>query len=155
MKSLKDVIEFNEKHRDREMPWFDQEHLLKAEAKGPLTELKYRQALARNHRLSRSQGIDAALQKHRLDALIAATDGIAWPIDLLNGDHFSGGCSTPPAVSGYPHITVPAGFVHGLPVGLSFFAGAWSEAKLIRFAFAFEQATQHRRPPKFLPTAQL
>jgi amidase len=155
VKSLKDVIEFNEKHRDREMPWFGQEHLLKAEAKGPLTELKYRQALARNHRLSRSQGIDAALQKHRLDALIAATDGIAWPIDLLNGDHFSGGCSTPPAVSGYPHITVPAGFVYGLPVGLSFFAGAWSEAKLIRFAFAFEQATQHRRPPKFLPTAQL
>ncbi len=129
--SLKEVIEFNERNRDREMPYFGQDLFIKAEAKGPLTEKKYLQALA-------------------LDALIAPTGGPAWPTDWINGDHFTGGYSSASAVAGYPHITVPAGFVFGLPVGISFFGAAWSEPKLIQYAYAFEQATKARRPPGFL-----
>src|SRR5207245_5531620 len=122
-----------------------------AEKRGPLTEEKYKKALARNHRMSRAEGIDAVLKKHKLDAIIAPTGGPVWPTDLINGDHYTGGYSTPSAVAGYPHITVPAGQAFGLPVGLSFFAGAWSEAKLITFAFAFEQETKARRKPGFVP----
>ena len=151
--SLKEVIEFNEKNREREMPYFGQELFIKAEAKGPLTDKKYLQALAKNRLMSRAQGIDFIMRKHRLDALIAPTGGPAWPTDWLNGDHFSGGYSSASAVAGYPHITVPAGYVFGLPVGISFFGGAWSEPKLIKYAYAFEQATKARRAPKFLPTA--
>jgi amidase len=148
--SLKEVIEFNEKNRDREMPYFGQDLFIKAEAKGPLTEKKYLQALAKNHLLSRTQGIDFIMRKHRLDALIAPTGGPAWPTDWINGDHFTGGYSSASAVAGYPHITVPAGYVFGLPVGISFFGGAWSEPKLIKYAYAFEQATKARQAPRFL-----
>lgn len=148
--SLKEVIEFNEKNRDREMPYFGQDLFIKAEAKGPLTEKKYLQALAKNHLLSRTQGIDFIIRKHRLDALIAPTGGPAWPTDWINGDHFTGGYSSASAVAGYPHITVPAGFVFGLPVGISFFGAAWSEPKLIQYAYAFEQATRARQAPRFL-----
>jgi amidase len=155
VKSLKDIIEFNEKNRDREMPYFGQDLFIKAQEKGPLTTPAYLNALRKNHLMSRTQGIDLVLKQHRLDALIAPTGGPAWPTDLVNGDHFTGGYSTASAVAGYPHITVPAGYVLGLPVGLSFFAGAYSEPKLISIAFAFEQATKARRPPKFLPTADL
>ncbi|HKR02378.1 MAG TPA: amidase [Pyrinomonadaceae bacterium] len=155
VRSLKEIIEFNEKNRDREMPYFGQELFIRAEAKGPLTTAEYTEALAKNQRLSRAEGIDAVMSKHRLDAMVAPTGGPAWPTDLLNGDHFTGGYSTPSAVAGYPHITVPAGYVHGLPVGLSFFGRAYSEPTLIKFAFSFEQATRLRRPPKFLPTAEL
>ncbi|HSS18855.1 MAG TPA: amidase [Pyrinomonadaceae bacterium] len=148
--SLKDVIDFNEKNRDREMPYFGQDTFIKAQAKGPLTDKKYKDALAKNHLLSRTQGIDFIMRKHRLDALIAPTGGPAWPTDWVNGDHFTGGYSSASAVAGYPHITVPAGYVFGLPVGISFFAGAWSEGKLITYAYAFEQATKARQSPRFL-----
>jgi amidase len=150
--SLKDVIDFNEKHRDREMPYFGQDIMIKAEAKGPLTSKPYLQALRKNHLLTRAQGIDFVMKKNRLDALIAPTGGPPWPTDWANGDHFTGGYSSASAVAGYPHITVPAGYVFGLPVGISFFGGAFSEPKLIKIAYAFEQATKARRTPRFLPT---
>jgi amidase len=148
--SLKEVIAFNEKNREREMPYFGQDLFIKAEAKGPLTDKKYLQALQKNHLLSRAQGIDFIMRKHRLDAMIAPTGGPAWPTDWINGDHFTGGYSSASAVAGYPHITVPAGYVYGLPVGISFFGAAWSESKLIKYAYAFEQATKARQPPKFV-----
>ncbi|HEX6622577.1 MAG TPA: amidase family protein, partial [Pyrinomonadaceae bacterium] len=154
-RTLKALIDFNERHKEKEMPYFGQEIFIKAEAKGPLTERAYRLALAKNLRLSRAQGIDAVMRKHRLDAIVAPTGGPAWTTDLVNGDHFTGGSSTPAAVSGYPNINVPAGFVAGLPVGLSFFGRARSEPTLIRLAYAYEQATKHRRPPRFLPRADL
>jgi len=153
--TLKEIIDFNEKNRDREMPYFGQEIMLRAEAKGPLTSPDYRKALAKDLRLSRKEGIDAVMTKLKLDALVAPTGGPAWATDCLNGDHFTGGFSTPPAVAGYPHITVPAGYIYGLPIGISFAGRAWSEPTLIKFAYAYEQATRHRRPPQFLPTADL
>jgi amidase len=154
-RSLKELIEFNERNRDREMPYFGQEIFLKAQAKGPLTSKAYLAALAKNHRLSRAGGIDAAMTKHRLDAIIAPTGGPPWTTDLVNGDHFSGGSSTPAAVAGYPNINVPAGYIYGLPVGISFFGKAYSEPVLIKLAYAFEQATNHRRPPQFRDAAEL
>jgi amidase len=152
VKSLKDIIAFNEKDKAREMPWFAQEIMLQAEKKGPLTSKKYLDALAKNHRMSRTEGIDAVMKKHRLDAIVAPTGNPAWPTDLVNGDHFTGGSSTPAAVAGYPNINVPAGYASGLPVGISFFGRAWSEPKLIAIAFAYEQASHHRAAPKFIPS---
>jgi len=153
VRSLKDVIEFNEKNREREMPYFGQDIMIKAQEKGPLTSKAYIQALRKNHRLTRSQGIDFVMRRNRLDALVAPTGGPPWPTDWINGDHFSGGYSSASAVAGYPHITVPAGYIFGLPVGISFFGGANSEAKLIKIAYAFEQATKARQAPKFLERA--
>lgn len=149
-RSLKALIDFNRRHKDTEMPFFGQEIFEMAQAKGPLTEKKYLEALAKNHRLSREEGIDAVMSKYKLDAILAPTGGPAWTTDLINGDHFSGGSSTPSAVSGYPAITVPAGYVRGLPVGLTFFGSAWSEGKLIKLAYAFEQTTKVRKAPRFL-----
>ena len=153
--SLNDVIKFNDHLREKEMPYFGQDMFLQAEAKGPLTTPEYVKALADSRRLSRTEGIDAAMDKFKLDALIAPTGSPAWPTDLVNGDHFVAGSSTLAAVAGYPNITVPMGFVFGLPVGISFFGRAWSEAKLIKIAYAYEQLTKARKPPTFLPTADL
>jgi amidase len=148
-RTLADLIKFNEENRDKEMPYFGQEIFLQAQEKGPLSDAAYKKALEKNHRLSRAEGIDAALKEHKLDALIAPTGGPVWTTDLVNGDHYTGGYSTASAVAGYPHVTVPAGTAFGLPVGLSFFAGAWSEPALIKYAFAFEQATKARVKPGF------
>jgi amidase len=155
VRTLEQVIAFNDRERDRVMPYFGQETLIKSQAKGGLRSPKYRQALATCARLWRTEGIDQVMRRHRLDALVAPTGNPAWPIDLVNGDHFTGSVTTPAAVAGYPHLTVPAGFVLGLPVGLSFFGRAWSEPALIAMGFAFEQATRHRRPPRYLATADL
>jgi amidase len=153
VRSLKDIIDFNEKNRDREMPYFGQDIMIKAQAKGPLTSKPYLAALRKNHLLTRLQGIDFVLKKNRLAALVAPTGGPPWPTDWVNGDHFVGGYSSASAVAGYPHITVPAGYVFGLPVGISFFGAANSEPVLAQIAWAFEQATKARKPPKFLETA--
>ncbi|HEX8187670.1 MAG TPA: amidase family protein, partial [Pyrinomonadaceae bacterium] len=154
-RTLKELIDFNERHRDREMPYFGQELFVRAEAKGPLTEAAYLKALRASKLMSRAQGLDAVMSKHRLDALVAPTGGPAWTTDLVNGDHFTGGSSTPAAVAGYPNVQVPAGYVYGLPVGISFFGRAYTEPKLVRLAYAYEQATRHRQPPRLLPEADL
>jgi amidase len=151
--SMQEVIDFNERHRDKEMPYFGQDLMMKAQAKGPLTSQPYLEALEKDHKLARTEGIDAVMNKNRLDALVAPTAGPAWCTDLINGDHAAGGSSTPAAVAGYPNINVPAGYAWGLPVGISFFGAANSEALLIKLAYAFEQATRHRRPPQFKATA--
>ena len=153
--TLKEIIEFNERNMGKEMPYFSQEMFLKAEAKGSLTEKEYLDALEADRRLSRKEGIDAVMDKFNLDALVAPTDGPAWVTDFIDGDHYIGGSSSAAAVAGYPSVTVPAGFVFGLPVGVSFFGRAWSEPTLIRLAYAYEQATHNRRGPKFLATADL
>jgi amidase len=154
-RTLKDLIAFNEKNRDREMPFFGQEIFTKAEAKGPLTDPAYLKALRSSKALAQAQGIDTVMRKNNLDAIIAPTGGPAWTTDLLNGDHFTGGSSTPAAVAGYPNVQVPAGYVYGLPVGISFFGLAFTEAKLIRLAYAYEQVTKHRQAPRLLPSADL
>ena len=150
--SLKDIIEFNERNKSEEMPYFAQDTFIKAEAKGPLTSKEYLDALEANHRLSRAEGIDGVMDKFHLDAIMAPTGSPAWLTDLVNGDHSGGGSSNAAAVAGYPDITVPAGFISGLPVGVSFFGRAWSEPVLLKIAYGFEQATKARKAPRFLPT---
>jgi amidase len=153
--SLKDIIDFNDRNKEKEMPFFGQDLFIKAEAKGPLTTKEYLDALDTNHRLSRKEGIDAVMDQFKLDALMAPTGCPAWITDLVNGDHAPGGSSNAAAVAGYPDITVPAGFIFGLPVGISFFGRAWSEPTLFKIAYGFEQMTKARRPPQFLPMAKL
>jgi len=150
VRTLKDIIEFNERNRQKEMPYFGQDLFLKAQEKGPLTEKEYVDALAKNHQLARVEGIDALMDKYKLDAIVAPTGGPAWLTDLINGDHSAGGSSNAAAVAGYPNINVTAGFISGLPVGISFFGRAWSEPTLIKLAYSFEQATKARQSPRFL-----
>src|SRR5438094_75387 len=152
VKTLQDVIEFNERNKEREMPYFGQELFLKAQDKGSLSDQAYSDALDKRRKLARDDGLQAILDREKLDALVAPTGNPPWPIDLINGDHFLGGSSTPAAVAGFPHVTVPAGYVSGLPVGVSFIGAPWSEGTLVRLAYAYEQATTLRRPPRFLPT---
>jgi amidase len=152
VRTLKDIIEFNNQNRSKEMPFFGQDLFVKAESKGPLTDKAYLDALAKNHQLARREGIDAVMDKNRLDVLVGPTGGPAWLTDLVNGDHSAGGSSNSAAVAGYPNINVIAGYISGLPVGVSFFGRAWSEPTLIKVAYSFEQATKARQAPRFLPT---
>jgi amidase len=149
--TLADVIAFDDAHRDVEMPWFGQELFLQAQLKGPLTDDAYVKAAEQARRLARA-GIDDVLQANRLDAIVAPTGSPAWLTDHVNGDSFQGSSASPAAVAGYPSITVTMGLAQGLPVGLSFFGTAWSEGKLLRLAYAYEQGTHHRQPPP-LPRA--
>ncbi|NMO16560.1 amidase [Pyxidicoccus fallax] len=154
-RTLAELIKYNEEHRSTELPYFGQELFHMAREKGPLTDKKYKKALQDCRKLSREQGLDAVMAKHKLDALVAPTQAPPGLIDLVNGDHWLGSSSTPAAVSGYATLTVPAGYVHGLPVGMSFIGRAWSEPTLLKLAYAYEQASRHRRPPTFAPTADL
>ena len=151
VKTLADVIAFNEANKDREMPYFGQELFIQAQEKGPLTDQAYKDALAKDQRLSRTEGLDVAFSQNNLDAIVAPTGSPAWPTDLVNGDHFLGASSTPAAVAGYASVTVPVGYSFGLPVGMSFIGKANSEATLLKLAYAYEQATKLRKPPRFLP----
>lgn len=151
VRTLADVIAFNEAQATKEMPHFGQEFLVLAQGLGPVTDPAFAQKVAANRQLARAH-LDGALAKHRLDALVAPTGGPAWPVDHVNGDHHLGGSSRAPAVAGYPNVTVPMGDVRGLPVGLSFMGTAWSEARLLALAYAYEQGTRHRKAPRFLPT---
>lgn len=152
VRTLQELIDFNERNRERELPYFGQETFLKAQEKGPLTDEPYRTALEKTRRLSRAEGIDAVMDEHRLDAIVAPTTGPAHVTDLVHGDRGTGGSTSLAAMAGYPSITVPAGQILGLPVGISFFGRAYSESTLIKLAYAFEQAAPARPVPRFLPT---
>jgi amidase len=153
--SLQEIIAFNERNTDKEMPFFGQDLFLRAQAKGPLTSKEYLEALEANHRFSRKEGIDRLMDQFHLDAIMAPTAGPTWVNDHATGDHAVGGSSNAAAVAGYPDISLPAGFVFGLPVGISFFGRAWSEPVLLKIAYGFEQTIKARKPPQFLASIPL
>jgi amidase len=155
VKTLEEIIAFNEANADREMPWFQQEILIQCQERGPLTDPEYGEALAEVMRLSRNEGIDAVMDEHNLDAIVAPTGSPAWTSDPINGDRYHMGSSSPAAISGYPNISVPMGAFMELPVNISIWGRAWSEPRLLGIAFAYEQLTQHRRKPRFIPTLDL
>ncbi|MFW9972885.1 MAG: amidase [Candidatus Odinarchaeota archaeon] len=155
IKNLDDLIMYNNEHQKEVMAYFGQELFIMANEKGPITSNEYKEALQKCHRLARDEGIDVILNEQKLDAIVAPSGGPAWVIDYINGDHSTGGSSSLAAVAGYPNITIPAGYVYGLPVGISFFSGAFKEPKLLKIAYAFEQATNIRKPPKFLPKVEI
>jgi amidase len=155
MLTLADVVSFNEKNRAREMPYFDQDLFIKAEARGPISSKAYRDLETKLSHAAKGEGIDKVMIEHKLDAMVAPTDAPAWPSDYVLGDHSISTASTPAAIAGYPHVTVPAFQVYGLPVGLSFFGSPRTEIKLIRYAYTFEQATNARKPPEYLPTVKI
>jgi len=155
MRALTDLIAFNEANKATELAYFGQEIFLQAQEKGPLTDQAYIDALEKDRRLSRTEGLDTVFAQNNLDAIIAPTGSPAWPTDLVNGDHFLGASSTPAAVSGYPSVSVPVGYSFGLPVGMSLIGRAASEATLLKLAYAYEQVAKPRRPPRFLPTIEL
>jgi len=154
MRTLADLIIFNEKNRAREMPYFDQDLFIKAEARGPLSSKTYRDLALKLNNAAKGDGIDHVMIDHKLDALVCPTDAPAWPTDYVLGDHSVATSSAPAAIAGYPHVTVPAGQIYGLPVGLSFFGSPRTEVKLLRYAYAFEQGTHARKPPQYLPTVK-
>ncbi len=152
VRTLADIIAFNDAHADEELRYFGQELLLQAQEAPALDDERYLNALANNRRRAREEGIDAIMQEQRLDALVAPTTGPAWSIDLVNGDRIAGASTQPTALAGYPAISVPAGYAFELPIGLTFMGRAFSEPTLIKLAYAFEQATKVRRSPRYLPT---
>jgi amidase len=152
VKTLKELIEFNEANKEKEMPYFGQEILIQAEEKGPVSDEAYLEAVKKNGRLFRDEGIDALMDENRLDAIVAPSGGPAHRTDLLYGNRDTGGSSSPAAVAGYPNITVPAGSLLGMPLGISFFGRAYSEPLLLKIAYAFEQATKFRKAPQYLAT---
>lgn len=152
--TLSDLIEFNDQNKGKVMPYFGQEIFKIAKEKESFSSEEYKSALKKCHKLAREEGIDRVMQDNQLDAIIAPSGGPAWFIDYINGDHSTGGSSSPAAVAGYPNITVPAGYVYGLPVGISFFGQRLQEPTLLKLAYAFEQASKARQPPKFLNTVK-
>ncbi len=154
-RTLNDLIAFNRAHADVEMPYFGQELFERAAKKGPLTSKEYRTALASCRELSRTKGLDATFAKHRVDAIVAPTQGPPSLIDLVNGDPGGASSTSPCAVAGYPAITVPMGYTRGLPLGITFMGRAWSEATLLKLAYAFEQASKIRKAPTFAKSAEL
>ncbi|MHA1836354.1 MAG: amidase [Candidatus Heimdallarchaeota archaeon] len=152
IKTLKDLINFNKRNKEKVMPYFSQEIMVMAEEKGPITDKEYIEALENCRKFTREEGIDKVMKEHKLDAIVAPSGGAAWPVDLINGDHFTFGSSSPAAVSGYASITVPAGYVFALPVGLTFIGGPYQEPTLLKITYAFEQKIKIRQKPKFLPT---
>ena len=149
IKSIEELIAFNQSD-SIELKYFNQRYLEMAQEKGDLSSVEYQETLAKMLQGSRAEGIDRVMNEHDLDAIIAPTGSPAWKTDLINGDSYHLGSSSPAARAGYPNITVPMGIIDELPVGISFFGRAWSEPLLLEIAFAYERGTRHRKSPKFL-----
>jgi amidase len=151
-RTLENLIAFNEKYKNEEMPWFGQELFYEAQKKKGLDDPNYGKALSDLRSMVKENGVDRIIRRYNLDAIVLPTGAPAWTTDLVNGDHYMGGSSSPAACSAYPAITLPAGHIHGLPIGITFMGKAWSEPVLLKLAFAFEYNTKLRSSPRFLPS---